>query len=153
MTDAGHFFGYPVAYMGVPDGRSFVCGIDFGSIGLGLGLAMGAAVARPERHTILFIGDGGLLMSLGELETAVRYQLPILIVVMNDAAYGSELQILRLVGAVRDALRLPGYRLRGRRRGRRGSEHRHAVVGGPGRHRWSADMGRGPGGPGLHDHT
>ena len=96
VTDAGHFFGYPVAYMNVPDGRSFVCGIDFGSIGLGLGLAMGAAVARPERHTILFIGDGGLLMSLAELETAVRYQIPILVVVMNDAAYGSELQILRL---------------------------------------------------------
>jgi len=96
ITDAGHFFGYPVAYMGVPDGRSFVCGIDFGSIGLGIGLAMGAAVARRDRPTVLFVGDGGMLMSLGDLETAVRYRLPICIVVLNDAAYGSELQILRL---------------------------------------------------------
>ena len=96
VTDAGHFFGYPVAYMRVPDGRSFVCGIDFGSIGLGIGMAMGAAVANPERQTILFVGDGGLLMSLGDLETLVRYQIPLVVVVLNDAAYGSELQILRL---------------------------------------------------------
>jgi acetolactate synthase-1/2/3 large subunit len=96
ITDAGHFFGYPVAYMQVPDGRSFVCGIDFGSIGLGLGLAMGASIAQPERQAVLFIGDGGLLMSIGDLETAVRYSIPLLIVVLNDSAYGSELQILRL---------------------------------------------------------
>ena len=96
VTDAGHFFGYPVAYMQVPTGRAFVCGIDFGSIGLGIGHAIGAAVAEPERRTILFIGDGGLLMNLGELETAVRYDIPLLVVVLNDGAYGSELQILRL---------------------------------------------------------
>lgn len=96
VTDAGHFFGYPVAYMGVPDGRSFVCGIDFGSIGLGIGMAMGAAVARPDRPTVLFVGDGGMIMSLGDLETMVRYQIPLLVVVLNDAAYGSELQITRL---------------------------------------------------------
>ena len=96
VTDAGHFFGYPVAYMGVPDGRAFVCGIDFGSIGLGIGMAMGAAVARPDRQTVLFVGDGGLIMNLGDLETMVRYQIPLLVVVLNDAAYGSELQIIRL---------------------------------------------------------
>lgn len=96
VTDAGHFFGYPVAYLHVPDGRSFVCGIDFGSIGLGIGLAMGAAIARPDRPTILFAGDGGMLMSLGDLDTVVRYGIPLSIIIMNDAAYGSELQILRL---------------------------------------------------------
>lgn len=96
VTDAGHFFGYPVAYMRVPDGRAFVCGIDFGSIGLGIGMAMGAAVARPDRPTILFVGDGGLIMSLGDLDTMVRYQIPLAVVVLNDAAYGSELQIIRL---------------------------------------------------------
>jgi len=96
VTDAGHFFGNPCTYMGVRDARSFVCGIDFGSIGLGIGMAMGACVADPSRPTVLFAGDGGLLMSLGDLDTAVRYRLPVLVVVMNDAAYGSELQIMRL---------------------------------------------------------
>ncbi len=96
VTDAGHFFGNPCTYMSISDARSFVCGIDFGSIGLGMGHAMGTSVAHPGRPVVLFVGDGGLQMSLGDLETAVRYQFPLLVVVMNDAAYGSELQIMRL---------------------------------------------------------
>ncbi|MGB6056622.1 MAG: thiamine pyrophosphate-binding protein [Microthrixaceae bacterium] len=97
-TDSGRFFGDPCSYMSVPDGRSFVDGISFGSIGLGMGLAMGTSVAQPDRPTVLYVGDGGLFMSLGELETAVRYKLPLLVVVMNDNAYGSELQISRVWG-------------------------------------------------------
>ncbi|MHB1138240.1 MAG: thiamine pyrophosphate-binding protein [Microthrixaceae bacterium] len=96
VTDAGRFFGDPCSYMSVPDGRSFVDGISFGSIGLGLGLSMGASIAQADRPTVLFVGDGGLFMSLGELETAVRHDLPLLVVVMNDNAYGSELQISRV---------------------------------------------------------
>lgn len=96
VTDAGRFFGDPVSYMTIPDASAFVDGISFGSIGLGLGLSMGVSAARPERPTVVFIGDGGLFMSLGELETAVRYNVPLLIVVMNDSAYGSELQISRV---------------------------------------------------------
>lgn len=98
VTDAGRFFGDPCSYMTVPDANAFVDGISFGSIGLGLGLSMGVAAARPERLTVVYIGDGGLFMSLGELETAVRYDMPMLIVVMNDSAYGSELQISRAWG-------------------------------------------------------
>ncbi len=96
VTDAGRFFGDPCGYMTIPDANAFVDGISFGSIGLGLGLSMGVSAAQPERPTVVFIGDGGLFMSLGEIETAVRYDVPLLIVVMNDSAYGSELQISRV---------------------------------------------------------
>ncbi len=96
VTDAGRFFGDPCGYMSIPDANAFVDGISFGSIGLGLGLSMGVSAARSERPTVVFIGDGGLMMSLGELETAVRHNVPLLIVVMNDSAYGSELQISRV---------------------------------------------------------
>lgn len=96
VTDSGRFFGDPCSYMTVPDPHAFVDGISFGSIGLGLGLSMGVAAAHPERPTVVFVGDGGLFMSLGELETAVRGGFPLLIVVMNDDAYGSELQISRV---------------------------------------------------------
>jgi thiamine pyrophosphate-dependent acetolactate synthase large subunit-like protein len=96
VTDAGHFFGNPCTYMDVSDARSFVCGIDFGSIGLGIGHAMGVCVANSNRPIVLFVGDGGLQMSLGDLETVARYQFPLIVVVMNDAAYGSELQIMKL---------------------------------------------------------
>ncbi len=45
---------------------------------------------------MLFIGDGGFLMTMGELETAVREDLPLVIVVMNDCAYGAEVHFLRM---------------------------------------------------------
>ena len=88
--DSGHFMGYPAMYLPVPDSQSFVFTQAFQSVGLGLGTAIGAAVARPDRPTVAALGDGGALMALGELETAARYRLPMVIVVYNDAAYGAE---------------------------------------------------------------
>lgn len=89
-TDSGHFMGYPAMYLPVPDERAFVFSQAFQSVGLGLGTAIGAAIARPDRLTVAALGDGGALMALGELETAARYQLPMVMVVYNDAAYGAE---------------------------------------------------------------
>src|SRR5215210_4634284 len=89
-TDSGHFLGYPSMYLAVPDYRGFVFPNAFQSEGLGLATGIGAAVARPERLCVAAVGDGGALMALGELETAARYRLPMLVVVYNDAAYGAE---------------------------------------------------------------
>ncbi len=89
-TDSGHFLGYPAMYLEVPDQRGFVFPNAFQSVGLGLASGIGAAIARPERLSVAAVGDGGALMALGELETAARYRLPMLIVVYNDAAYGAE---------------------------------------------------------------
>ena len=96
VTDVGHFFGFPATYMSVPQAGRYIPAVDFGAVGLGLGTAIGVAIARPMAVTVLFIGDGGLMMSLGDLEIRLRgWKLPILIVVMNDQAYGSELHMLR----------------------------------------------------------
>jgi thiamine pyrophosphate-dependent acetolactate synthase large subunit-like protein len=54
------------------------------------------ARGRPDKTTVLVIGDGGFLMTMGELETVVREDLPMVIVLMNDCAYGAELHFLRL---------------------------------------------------------
>jgi thiamine pyrophosphate-dependent acetolactate synthase large subunit-like protein len=89
-TDSGHFLGYPSMYFSVPDYRGFVFPNAFQSVGLGLASGIGAAVARPDRLCVAAVGDGGALMSLGELETAARYRLSMLIVVYNDSAYGAE---------------------------------------------------------------
>jgi thiamine pyrophosphate-dependent acetolactate synthase large subunit-like protein len=89
-TDSGHFLGYPAMYLEVPDQQGFVFPNAFQSVGLGLASGIGAAVARPERLSVAAVGDGGALMALGELETAARYRLPMLVVVYNDAAYGAE---------------------------------------------------------------
>lgn len=69
---------------------------DFFSVGMAFGTALGFAKARPDQTTVLVIGDGGLLMTLGELETAVREDVPLVVLVMNDCAYGAELHYLRL---------------------------------------------------------
>ena len=89
-TDSGHFLGYPSMYLSVPDHKGFVFPNAFQSVGLGLASGIGAAVARPDRLCVAAVGDGGILMSLGELETAARYRLPMLVVVYNDSAYGAE---------------------------------------------------------------
>jgi thiamine pyrophosphate-dependent acetolactate synthase large subunit-like protein len=85
-------------YLDVPDPAGFVFATDFQAVGLGLGNAIGAAIARPDRTTVLFIGDGGMMMSLNDLDTAVRYMLPLVIVIINDAAYGAEVYFLQQLG-------------------------------------------------------
>jgi len=64
------------------------------AIGPGLGLAIGAATGTG-RPTVLIQGDGGLMLSIGELATVVEYQLPIVVCVFNDRGYG----VLRTIEA------------------------------------------------------
>ncbi len=106
-TDSGHFLGYPCMYLSVPDYRGFVFPNAFQSVGLGLASGIGAAVARPDRLCVAAVGDGGALMSLGELETAARYRLPMLIVVYNDSAYGAEVHHFGPEGQPVDIARFP----------------------------------------------
>ncbi|UOR03453.1 thiamine pyrophosphate-binding protein [Leucobacter allii] len=89
-VDSGNFMGYPSAYLRVPDEFGFCFTQAFQSIGLGLATAIGAALARPDRLPVLGTGDGGFLMAVAELETAVRLELPLLVVVYDDDAYGAE---------------------------------------------------------------
>jgi thiamine pyrophosphate-dependent acetolactate synthase large subunit-like protein len=88
--DGGNFEGYPATLLAMPDAAGCVFAQAYQSIGLGLASAIGAAVARPDRLTVAAIGDGGFLMSVAELTTAVRLGLPMVIVVYNDAAYSAE---------------------------------------------------------------
>jgi acetolactate synthase-1/2/3 large subunit len=89
-VDSGNFMGYPSMFLSVPDAAGFSFTQAYQSIGLGLASAIGAALARPDRLTVAALGDGGFLMSVAELSTAVRLGLPLLIVVYDDAAYGAE---------------------------------------------------------------
>lgn len=104
-VDCGHFAGFPARHLSVPDAAGFVFAEAFQAVGLGLGAGMGAAVARPNRLAVIVVGDGGLLMSLGELDAAVHLGLPLLIVVMNDAGYGAEVHHFRSLGLPTDLAR------------------------------------------------
>lgn len=95
VYDAGNFLGI-LPYITAPSPGHFKMTNDFASIGLGFGAALGVAKARPDTTTVLLIGDGGFLMTMGELETVVREDLPMIIVLMNDCAYGAELHFLKM---------------------------------------------------------
>lgn len=75
---------------------------EFGAIGNGISYAIGVACARPGQPVVLFDGDGSLLMHVQELETIRRLNLPILICILNDGAYGSEIHKLRDDGLPED---------------------------------------------------
>ena len=90
VPDGGNFNGYPAMFLEVPDHRGYCLPLAFQSIGLALPGAVGAALARPDRTAVAGVGDGGFMMSLAELDTAVRLRLPLLVLVYNDDAYGAE---------------------------------------------------------------
>jgi len=69
-------------------GRGFVPDRGFASIGYGLPGAIGARLAAPDRAVVALTGDGGFNMVLGELETARRMGLSLVVVVVNNAASG-----------------------------------------------------------------
>src|SRR3546814_777716 len=83
------------SYITVPGPAQFKLTTDFASIGMGFGTAMGFAVGAPERQTVFVLGDGSFLMTLGELETVAREGIPLIIILMNDCAYGAELHFLK----------------------------------------------------------
>ena len=95
VYDAGNFLGV-LPYITVPTPGHLKMTSEFASIGLGFGTALGVAKGRPGIPTVLMIGDGGFLMTMSELETAIREDIPLIIVLMNDCAYGAELHFLAM---------------------------------------------------------
>ena len=106
-VDSGNFMGFPSMYLSVPDSDGFCFTQAYQSIGLGLASAIGSAVARPDRLVVAALGDGGALMGISELETAVRLGLPMVIVVYDDEAYGAEVHHFGPDGHPLDTVRFP----------------------------------------------
>jgi thiamine pyrophosphate-dependent acetolactate synthase large subunit-like protein len=102
MVNSGGHCSWFFAQMPSRPQERFLTIREFGAIGNGISFAMGVAAARPDRTVVLFDGDGSLMMHVQELETIRRHRLNILIVVMNDGAYGSEVHKLRSEGMSED---------------------------------------------------
>lgn len=98
VIDAGNHLGVPAAHFPVADPLDLVCPWEFGAIGGGLAVAIGAAVARPERPTVAFLGDGCLMLGLPDLDTVRRHRLPLLVVVQDDGGFRSERNSYRARG-------------------------------------------------------
>jgi len=90
-TDGGRFMTEVWCRISAPNPKSFIATTNFGSIGLGLQVAIGAGVAEPERPVVLFSGDGGFMMGgVNEFNTAVRLKQDLIVIICNDSAYGAE---------------------------------------------------------------
>ncbi|MYL39487.1 thiamine pyrophosphate-binding protein [Halobacillus litoralis] len=87
-VDIGEFMAYVVHYMNVRSPDSFDINVHFGAMGSGIGSAMGAKLAEPERPVVSLTGDGCFFMHGMELLTAKEYNIPVLFVVMNNARLG-----------------------------------------------------------------
>ncbi|MGV8894859.1 MAG: thiamine pyrophosphate-binding protein [Rhodoglobus sp.] len=109
VSDGGHFIGWANMYWPVaaPD-RMIMVGTAFQSIGLGFASVPGAALARPESTVVLTTGDGGGLMALADLESAVRAAGGRgLAVVWNDAAYSAEVHLYGRKGLAEAPMLIP----------------------------------------------
>jgi thiamine pyrophosphate-dependent acetolactate synthase large subunit-like protein len=98
MVNSGGHCSWFFAQMPSRPQEKFLTIREFGAIGNGISFAMGVAAARPGETVVLFDGDGSLMMHVQELETIRRHGLKILIVVINDGAYGSEVHKFRSEG-------------------------------------------------------
>ncbi|MEK7281848.1 MAG: thiamine pyrophosphate-binding protein [Chloroflexota bacterium] len=98
VIDGGHFEGFVANNVSIPDSSHLLRTLDFGSVGMGLFQGIGAAIGRPDRHIVVFTGDGGFMMTLEELDTAVRNRIAMTVVIMNDNAFGVEVHLLRAQG-------------------------------------------------------
>lgn len=97
VSDLGRF--YKVwKYLHAYQANSFTHTAHFGSIGLGLGTGIGAALGDTSRLTVLLVGDGGFMQYAQELSTAVNLRVPLLVLVFNDSAYGIEYRKLAEFG-------------------------------------------------------
>jgi len=68
--------------------NTFLLDNAFATMGAGLPAGIAAKMIRPERNVLAVVGDGGFMMNSRELETALRYDVPLVILVLNDNAFG-----------------------------------------------------------------
>jgi acetolactate synthase I/II/III large subunit len=89
-------------YWKTPSPNKLIMTNGWSSMGFGIPAALAAQLIRPETTVVCITGDGGFLMTAGEIMTARRYNLPVIIVVMSDG----ELNLIKIKQSWKD---LPPY--------------------------------------------
>jgi acetolactate synthase-1/2/3 large subunit len=88
VNDAGNFAGWVHRYYRFTEAGTQAAPVS-GAMGYGVPGALGARLAKPDTPVVAFVGDGGFLMTGQELVTAVEQALPIRVIVVDNAAYGT----------------------------------------------------------------
>jgi len=99
VTDASFSIGWAASFLDAKrDGQKFLFPRGAAGLGFGLGAAMGARLARPEGNVVLITGDGGFAYCLMELATLAKYDLRIVVIVLNNSALSYNRMVARLRG-------------------------------------------------------
>ena len=89
-TDIGNICAMANSYLQFEEPRSFLAPGMFGNCGYAFPAIMGAKLARPERPAVALVGDGAFGISLNELPTCSRMEIPVSIVVFRNGQWGAE---------------------------------------------------------------
>ncbi|MFF5793065.1 sulfoacetaldehyde acetyltransferase [Paeniglutamicibacter sp. NPDC012692] len=89
-TDIGNINSVAHSYLRFEKPRSFFAPMSFGNCGYALPTMIGAKAAAPHRPAIAYAGDGAWAMSMGEVLTAVRHDIPVTAVVFRNRQWGAE---------------------------------------------------------------
>jgi pyruvate dehydrogenase (quinone)/pyruvate oxidase len=87
-TDSGTITTWIARHFNIRGTQKFSCSGNLATMAPGLPYAIAAKFAYPERQSIAFVGDGGFTMLMGEFLTAVKYKLPILVVIIKNNTLG-----------------------------------------------------------------
>ncbi len=89
-TDIGNVCSISNSYLKFDKPNSMFAAMSFGNCGYAFPTAMGAKIAAPDRPAIAYVGDGAWGMSLNEVLTCVRSEIPVVAVVFNNGQWGAE---------------------------------------------------------------
>jgi pyruvate dehydrogenase (quinone) len=87
-TDSGTITTWVARHVRIKRGQLFSCSGNLATMAPGLPYAIAAQVAYPERQSVAFVGDGGFTMLMGEFATAVKYRLPVKVIIVKNNELG-----------------------------------------------------------------
>jgi acetolactate synthase-1/2/3 large subunit len=87
-TDAGNFGSFVHRYIGFRQSQIFLSSV-VGAMGSGMPMAVAAALRRPDKQVVAFLGDGGTLMMGNEIATACQYGVNPIVVISDNGMYGT----------------------------------------------------------------